>query len=355
VVDDGSTDGTEEVLRGLDPRIRYEWQENRGVSAARTTGIRLARGDVVAFLDSDNRWLPNHLSTVTSLLALYPGAVFVTTCPQFRPAGAAPVDGAELIDLLPVLLFATPVGYISCIAARRDALLAVGGFDERLPVLEDSDLWLRLSMLGPVCRLRHLTIEHNVTVGGLKQRGIASGSYLEAFALSAANAVVAMEHVERRDARELQTRAVGKVALVEGVRAVLAGDLAGARRALTEACGLVPSLSDDPGHVILLLNHSTLDSVEFLRLAAATARLWPDPRSDTARFLWSHTFVRAVRARRAREAAACLRAMSDSPNPSFLVRNRTLVASLTRGWLHNRSRHERVRIRRHRAPGRSAG
>jgi Glycosyl transferase family 2 len=337
VVDDGSTDGTGEALGGLDPRIRYEWQENRGVAAARNLGIRLARGDVVAFLDSDDRWLPQHLSVVTTVLRRRPEAVFVTTCPHARLAGAAPFDGAEVLDLLPVLLFATPVGYPTCIAARRDALVAAGGFDERLPVLEDSDLWLRLSMLGPVCMLGHLTIEHNFSAGGLKQRGVASGVYLAAFALSAANAVDALQHVERRDASELQRRARAKVALVEGVRAVVAGDLAAARRALTEACRLVPSLSEEPGHVILLLNHATLDPDEFLRMATATARLWPDRRSDTARFLWSNAFVRAVRARRAREAAACLRALSRSPNPWFLVRTRKLTTTLARAWLHNRS------------------
>src|SRR5438132_3254976 len=68
VVDDGSTDGTGEALAGLDGRLRYLWQENRGTGAARNTGLRLARGEIVAFLDSDNRWLPHHLGIVTEVL-----------------------------------------------------------------------------------------------------------------------------------------------------------------------------------------------------------------------------------------------------------------------------------------------
>jgi hypothetical protein len=286
VVDDGSTDGTADVVSGLDPRVRYEWQENRGVSAARNTGVRLARGEIVAFLDSDNRWLPQHLSLVIGMLVRHPEAVLATTCPQERRlAGAAPLEEADVRDRLSEFLFEVPVGYTSCIAVRREAVVTVGGFDERLPVLEDSDLWLRLSMLGPVCLLRHLTIERHVSAGGLKQRGIESGAYLDAFALSAAKAVAALEQVEREDGDELRRRALAKVRLVEGVRAVVAGDLGRARRPLGEACRLAPFLSEESAPVIALLNHVTLDPGEFRRLAAATASAWPDPQSATARFL----------------------------------------------------------------------
>ncbi|MBM2835200.1 MAG: glycosyl transferase [Candidatus Brocadiaceae bacterium] len=61
VVDDGSTDGTRDVLEPYRDRIRYMYQDNKGVSAARNTGIQESRGEWIAFLDSDDEWLPNKL------------------------------------------------------------------------------------------------------------------------------------------------------------------------------------------------------------------------------------------------------------------------------------------------------
>jgi len=62
VVDDGSTDGTEEILSGPDERLKYFAQAHRGVAAARNLGIRYARAPIVAFLDADEIWLPEHLA-----------------------------------------------------------------------------------------------------------------------------------------------------------------------------------------------------------------------------------------------------------------------------------------------------
>src|SRR2546423_455961 len=62
VVDDGSTDGTEDEVAPLG--VRYLWQENRGVSAARNAGLWVARGRIIAFLDSDNMWYPDHLEYI---------------------------------------------------------------------------------------------------------------------------------------------------------------------------------------------------------------------------------------------------------------------------------------------------
>ncbi|MEL7221748.1 MAG: glycosyltransferase family 2 protein, partial [Bacteroidota bacterium] len=70
IVDDGSTDDTRKVVQPFlsDERIRYHWQENRELNGARNTGVRLARGRYIAFLDDDDQYLVNHLSVLANYL-----------------------------------------------------------------------------------------------------------------------------------------------------------------------------------------------------------------------------------------------------------------------------------------------
>ena len=79
VVDDGSTDDTTSRLTGLDPRIRLLWQENHGVTAARNTGLGNAKGELVAFLNSDDEWLPHHLALAAAFFAAHPGEHLFTS------------------------------------------------------------------------------------------------------------------------------------------------------------------------------------------------------------------------------------------------------------------------------------
>jgi Glycosyl transferase family 2 len=339
VVDDGSTDGTGDALAGLDPRLRYEWQENRGVAAARNAGIRLARGGIVAFLDSDNRWFPSHLSVVTRALGQFPQAVLVSTCPGRRVAGSTPVERAAVVDHLPIALLRPQLGYVSCTAVRREALLAVDGFDERLSVGEDSDLWLRLSMCGPVCLLSHRTIEHRTTRGGLKERGIRSGAYLRAVELTAQRAKADVRRLERPDRADLIRRAQAKLRLVEGVRALTVDDREAARRSFRDACRLLPALSRQPSIVIALLTGVASGPARRLALARAGASCWPDPRSDTACYLRGYAFVVALRSGRPRAAVRCLAGARAVPEVGFVARTLPLTVRLLREWHHERVPH----------------
>ena len=153
VVDDGSTDHTTEVVRGIDdPRVRLVGDTtNRGTSAARNQGIREARCGLVAFLDSDDEWLPRKLELQ---LARLDGdsdpRTAVAYCQVYtydhldqrllREFGELR-EGALFHDLLAGWKPVTT----SLFVVRRAALLEVGGFDETLPCAEDYDLWLRLA------------------------------------------------------------------------------------------------------------------------------------------------------------------------------------------------------------------
>jgi hypothetical protein len=321
VVDDGSDDGTEQSLADIDPRLHYYRQEHRGVPAARNTALRHARGSVVAFLDSDDRWLPDHLAVITDALRMNPSAVLATTCPRMRVAGRQQVEDAEMIDALPSLLatlglFAWP----SCVGIRRSALSAVGGFDERFVVGDDGEIWVRLAALGPFCLVRRKTIVHRETRGSLKYRGARVGEALRAFELfgESAAAVVARLARPARDARA--ARAEGAIRYASALRALERHDDEAARAALADACRLLPDLSRDPEQVarrLVRIGHQRTERLHCLTVAATG---WPDPASDTALFLRARAIGTALVVGRPRVAARLLQGWPLRSTPGFVAR-----------------------------------
>ena len=242
VVDDGSTDGTGSTVDGLDDRIRYEWQENGGVSSARNAGIRLARGNLVAFLDSDDQWLPDHLAVVIDVLSGHPEAVLCSTSPRFDAGGRQPSSRAEIVDLLPLLFVENVVGAPSGVVVRRTALLEAGGFDERLAVMEGWELWLRLARLGPFALLRRRTFVFQATRGSLTERSSRSGEYQRAMDIVAASAAAVAADSGCSDGSDLRVRARGLGAYFEAQHALARGDDTAAAAALADACERLPEL-----------------------------------------------------------------------------------------------------------------
>ena len=154
VVDDGSTDNTSEVVKAFgDARLRFlALTRNAGVSCARNRGIQAARGGLVAFLDSDDEWLPGKLERQLARLGDDPRAS-VVYCGWSRadePTGHdRPSPGAVYYegDVLQPLVDGWTPG-TSSFVVRRSTLLAIGGFDEELRAWTDYDLWLRLAGAG---------------------------------------------------------------------------------------------------------------------------------------------------------------------------------------------------------------
>lgn len=151
VVDDGSTDDTGSVMASLhDERLLYLKQEkNRGAPAVRNIGIREARGELIAFLDSDDAWEPNKLSLQVEVMLrggdetalVYTGMRKVDERGQTRGFKRPSKRGYIYRDLL----MDNVVGSTSTALVRKTAVRDVGGFDESLRSRQDLDLWLRLA------------------------------------------------------------------------------------------------------------------------------------------------------------------------------------------------------------------
>ena len=155
VVNDGSPDTPEleKVLQPYMDRIVYIKQENKRAAGARNNAIRQARGEFVAFLDSDDTWLPNHLTAQMKLFADNPSLdlVYANALLVGDPANErefmekCPSNGTATFDALIVERCQIS---ISTVVARKQRLIEVGLFDEKLPRCDDYDLWVRTAFSG---------------------------------------------------------------------------------------------------------------------------------------------------------------------------------------------------------------
>jgi glycosyltransferase involved in cell wall biosynthesis len=150
VIDDASTDNTVAAVQAIaDPRLGL-WQlaQNSGAPAARNAGIAAARSDIIVFQDSDDEWRPGLLAAHHAALQ----SADVSFCQLDQRYGTAqrlyPPAGWQMAEDFYVQLLAGNMVSTQTLAARRDALLAIGGFDPDMPRFQDWDLVLRLAAAG---------------------------------------------------------------------------------------------------------------------------------------------------------------------------------------------------------------
>jgi len=155
VVDDGSTDNTRAVVAAIaDPRLRYIWQENAGLSASRNTGIREARHPYVAFLDADDLWKPELLATVLQRFAELPetfaavatGTIRMDANGQPSTTSRYNASSARELTVRNFCLRSHPL--CSSVVVKRHVFTECGGFDPTLRSSEDRDMWIRMTARG---------------------------------------------------------------------------------------------------------------------------------------------------------------------------------------------------------------
>ena len=153
VVDDGSTDSTPQLIEGYGQAIRALRQGNRGVSATRNAGIAASRGALIAFLDSDDLWLPGKLdrqvaffNSQADALICQTEELWVRNGRRVNPGKRHRKRGGMIFKPSLDLCLVSP----SAVMVRKELFQRVGFFDESLPACEDYDLWLRVSCRFPV-------------------------------------------------------------------------------------------------------------------------------------------------------------------------------------------------------------
>ncbi len=220
VVDDGSTDDTRKALVPYVDTIKYVYQENRGLPAARNTGIREAAGDLIAFLDADDIWYPTKLEMQVQALNNHPeaGLVFAdfidfddagvtgnsrfSTWPgvrawfdRHRVGDSGMACGPMYVDLLQANWLHASSGVV-----RRDVVSVVGLFDETCRVGEDYDFWVRTAQRYPVVCVNQVLSGYRIRPQSMSASGGSRGE----FALRGKLAVL-VKHLENKwIPRELQ-------------------------------------------------------------------------------------------------------------------------------------------------------
>ena len=284
VVNDGSPDseGLEKALEPYRARIRYLRQENRGLAGARNTGILASRGEYIAPLDSDDRWLPEHLAAQLAVLEADKSIDMVYA--DARIFGDVPEAGRTLMQLSPPrgevsferLVRRECVVHVCVCLIRKEILLRAGLFDPALRRTEDIDMWLRITLHGGrICYQRRVLGEYCRRAGSLSSDYVRMReSYVSVLTKVARTPGLSAARREVAERQILVERA--QLEFEKGKDAFLASDAEGAIRHLSLANTQLKSWRVA---MILLLLRAAPGFLQFLYQArnGKALRLRPPP------------------------------------------------------------------------------
>ena len=197
VVDDGSTDGTRDFILNSYPNIRYFFQPKKGVSSARNKGIRESSSNWIAFLDSDDEWLPQKLEKQKNQLEKHSG-IFISHTNEIWIRNGVRVNqmkkhqkyGGYIFDKCLDICRMSPSSVLIHIRVLED----IGVFDEKLQVCEDYDLWLRISSKYSVLFEKELLI---IKYGGHKDQLSKVKQGIEQYRIQSLEKILTLNHLTK--------------------------------------------------------------------------------------------------------------------------------------------------------------
>jgi glycosyltransferase involved in cell wall biosynthesis len=221
VVDDGSSDGTADHLRSrFRDRIRLIEQPHSGVSVARRTGVSHATGDWIAFLDSDDQWLPGRMALMEQVALAMPDDVhwifgdsrfeyLDSADTVFAETGWRPADDVEILERPLAAIYPHMVGLLPSSLVRRDALVRAGCFAENLTTGEDLLVGFRIALNGRFACVRDIvtTVDRKGREDSLFHRTYHSSDYFRARVLSFDEAAAKLGPADWKDLYTSNVRA----------------------------------------------------------------------------------------------------------------------------------------------------
>lgn len=194
VVDDGSSDGSVQILQSYGDRITLLQQQGGRQARARNLALRVARGELIAFLDSDDRYLPGRITAAVAAFQAQPQSALVWA--DYRHIDAAGKPQAECRwtapaqDFRRVLIAGNPICNAT-VTVRRAVLDEIGGFDERVPRVCDGAAWYQIAARGHrFVHLDRLVLDYRLHPGNDSARFAPMTHDRDTALLSAAQAYV---------------------------------------------------------------------------------------------------------------------------------------------------------------------